>query len=146
MANYNCVIRTNYFHVKDEEAFRALMSRVYGAEDDVELWEEKDAHGNTVFGFGCYGAISGVRNAACDEDDDADDTAYDEFIEGLKQCVADDDAIIIFESGREKLRVVTGYAHIITANDDSFVNLENAAMSAARNALNNPTWTSKCSY
>ena len=30
MANYCCTIRTNYFHVKDEDAFRQMMSRVYG--------------------------------------------------------------------------------------------------------------------
>ena len=78
MANYCCTIRTNYFHVKDEEKFRALMDRAYGCEDSIELWKERDANGNTVFGFGVYGGISGLRNAGADEDDDYDDDDDDD--------------------------------------------------------------------
>ena len=70
MANYRCVVRTNYFHVKDEEKFRELMSRVYGEEDTVSLWTENDPNGKTMFGFGCYGSISGLRNSQEDEDED----------------------------------------------------------------------------
>ena len=50
MANYYAYIRTNYFRVKDEKKFREFMARVSGTEDRVELWEEKDKNGNTVFG------------------------------------------------------------------------------------------------
>ena len=46
MANYCCAIRTNYFHVKDADKFRKNMSRVYGCEDTVDLWEDEDADGN----------------------------------------------------------------------------------------------------
>lgn len=28
MANYECTVRTNYFHVKDEEAFRKLVEGI----------------------------------------------------------------------------------------------------------------------
>lgn len=42
MANYNCVVRTNYFHVKDMGTFMDLMNRTIGSEDKVELWEETD--------------------------------------------------------------------------------------------------------
>ena len=41
MANYSCVIRTNYFHVKDEEKFKDLMGHAVGNADSVMLWEEK---------------------------------------------------------------------------------------------------------
>ena len=95
MANYLCSVRTNYFHVKDEDKFREMMSQVYGCEDSVDLWQETDNEGKTVFGFGCYGGISGVINAKEDENEDVDETAFDEFISGLQKCVADDDAIII---------------------------------------------------
>lgn len=37
MANYRCAIRTNYFRVKNEEEFIALMDRVYGYEDSVDV-------------------------------------------------------------------------------------------------------------
>ena len=66
MANYQCAVRSNYFHVKDPELFRQFMARVYGANGTVELWEEKDANGQTVFAFGSYGGISGLRDAAED--------------------------------------------------------------------------------
>ena len=111
MANYCCTIRTNYFHVKDEDKFRDLMSRVYGCEDSIHLWEEKDSDGKAVFGFGVYGGIAGLRNAQEDEDDDVDESSYDEFIDGLQSCVADNDAIIIMEAGNEKMRYVVGRLH-----------------------------------
>lgn len=68
MANYCCTIRTNYFHVKDETKFRSLMEQVYGSEDTIEVWEKRDDGGSTMFGFGCYGGIAGIRDT--DEDDD----------------------------------------------------------------------------
>ena len=70
MSNYYGVVRTNYFHVKDEEQFRALMAKTAGDEDGIELWDDrKDENGNQMFGFGVYGCISGILN---------DDGEYDE--------------------------------------------------------------------
>ena len=53
MANYDSAVRTNYFHVKDEAEFRDLMSRAYGTEDSIELWERTDLQGkkNSVLAF-----------------------------------------------------------------------------------------------
>ena len=146
MANYHCTIRTNYFHVKDEEAFRELMSRAYGSEDNLQLFESADKNGKTVFGFGVYGGIAGVRNADADEDDDVDDTAYDKFIAELQKCIADDDAIIILESGNEKLRYIVGSATIITSNDHSYLDITSIASKKAAKMLNNPEWQTKCEY
>ncbi len=146
MANYCCTVRTNYFHVKDEEEFRALMARVYGCEDSVELWEDKDDDGKTVFGFGVYGGISGVRNAQDDENEDCDDSAYDEFIDGLQKCVADDDAIIILEAGNEKMRYVVGSAIIITSKDYEYLDIATLATKRAAYILRNPKWQTRCEY
>ena len=146
MANYNCTIRTNYFHVKDEEAFRALMSCVYGSESPVEVFESTDQHGCPVFGFGSYGAIAGVKNAMCDEDDDVDESAYDEFIDELKKLIADDDAIIILEAGHEKLRYITGQAHIITKDEERFIDINKLAAYTASLMLQNSDYTTKCEY
>lgn len=146
MANYCCTIRTNYFHVKDEEKFRALMDRVYGSENTIELWEEKDKAGNTVFGFGTHGGISGVKNAKEDYDEDVDETAYDEFIDGLQECVADDDAIIILESGNEKLRYVIGSATIITSKDYKYLDIASVASQEAAEMLGRPNWRTRCEY
>ena len=40
MANYYCVIRTNYFHVKNETAFKEFMARVEGTEEAISLWPD----------------------------------------------------------------------------------------------------------
>ena len=58
MANYYCTIRSNYFHVKDVDLFKDIMSKVQGNEDEVMLWEEKDTNGAPVFAFGCYSTKS----------------------------------------------------------------------------------------
>ena len=144
MANYCCANRTNYFHVKDEDKFRELMSRAYGSEDSIDLWEEKDSEGKTVFGFGVYGGISGVRNVLADEDDDLED--YDAFIDGLQECVANDDAIIIMESGNEKLRYVIGSATVITSQGCEYIDIMDLAARKAAEMLNNPGYKTKCDY
>lgn len=149
MANYNCMIRTNYFRVKDEDAFRQLMSKVQGYEDAVHLFEEKTKDGqHTLFGFGAYCNIIGViDDADIDEDGDYDDDeAYQKFVSGLQECVAEDDAIIIMESGHEKLRYVVGDAHIITSKDECYMNVKDLAVQMAKALLNNPDWTTKAEY
>lgn len=146
MANYCCAVRTNYFRVKDEDAFRELMSRAYGSEDTISLWEKTTGDGAKLFGFGCYGGIGGVRNAQVDEDDDADETAYDEFVDELQKCVASDDAIIIMESGSEKLRYVIGQATIITEKDCQYIGIDQESMQRARQMLDNPGWCTACCY
>lgn len=112
----------------------------------MELWEEKDDDGKTVFGFGVYGGISGVRNAQDDEDEDCDDSAYDEFIDGLQKCVADDDAIIILEAGNEKVRYVVGSAIIITSKDYEYLDIATLATERAAHILRNPEWKTRCEY
>ena len=145
MANYGCAIRTNYFHVKDEEKFRELMGRAYGSEDSIHLWADKDSEGKTVFAFGVYGGIGGVRNVQEDEDD-LDETAYDDFIDGLQECVADDDAIIVMESGNEKLRYVVGSATVITSKGYEYLDITTLAAERAAEMLGNSNWKTKCEY
>lgn len=148
MANYTCAIRTNYFRVKDEDAFRNLMGRVCGDDDQVELWEETDKDGTHRFGFGCYGGITGVVSADYDPDaDDDDDTNYYRFIDELQACVAEDDAIIILETGNEKLRYLVGTAEIITASDYKVCSLTEMARTTAAAMLGKPgKWTTKMDY
>lgn len=144
MANYCCTIRMNYFHVKDEDSFRNLMSRVYGCEDSVELWEEKDKNGKTVFGFGVYGGISGLRDT--DTDDIDDDSSYDDFIDRLQESVAEDDAIIIFEAGSEKMRYIVGSATIITSSVVKYMSITDLAVAQAAEMIGNSMWGTKCEY
>lgn len=53
MANYESVTRSNYFHVKDEDAFSKFMDTVSG--DDMHCWSDKDEDGNTLHAFGSAG-------------------------------------------------------------------------------------------
>ena len=143
MSNYYGVVRTNYFHVKDEEKFRALMAKTAGDEDGIELWDDViDGDGNPMFGFGVYGGISGVLN----DEDEYDDDSYDRFIDELVECVADDDAILIFEAGHEKLCYVGGGVTIITSKGVEYINLEDTARSKVRDLLGNARGDTKCSY
>lgn len=142
MSNYYGVVRTNYFHVKDEEQFRALMAKTAGDEDGIELWDDvKDADGKQMVGFGVYGGISGIQN----DDDEYDDESYDRFIDGLMECVAEDDAILIFEAGHEKLRYVGGSVTIITTKGVEYINLEDNARKIVHELLGNEQWDTRCS-
>lgn len=154
MANYNATIRTNYFRVKDPDAFRKFMQTV-AAEDTVHVWEgQKKAESGeeiTLFGFGVYGSIYGVNapnenNADGPEDDDDCDLDYDEFTAGLQKHVADDDAIILFEAGNEKLRYVCGSATIITSNEVRFADITAIGVRLAKELLKNPDWETQCDY
>lgn len=132
MANYNCVIRTNYFHVKDENTFEEFLKKVSG--DDFHIFREGD-----MFGFGCYGSIYGISES--DEDDD-----YDAFLEGLQKQIVDDEAIIISEVGYEKLRYVSGYATVITSQDISTINLEDKSIELAQEMVKNKEYYPQMSY
>lgn len=144
MADYTCTIRSNYFHVKDPDAFRAFMGRVYGTTDFISFWQERDLSGQPVFGFGTHGAIGGLRNAKADEDDDADESAYDEFISGLQEHVAEDDAVILLEVGHEKLRYINGSATIITSSDRDYLSISTLAKYRAATMLGNSQWDTQC--
>ena len=145
MANYCCTIRTNYFHVKDEAEFRSLMEQTYGSEDTIEVWEKRDDGGNTMFGFGCYGGIAGIRNTD-EEDDDLEDTAFDRFLEKLQQCVAEDDAVVIMEAGNEKMRYIVGTALILTNKACECLDIAELAEKRAAELLAIPSWKTRLMY
>ena len=142
MANYYCVMRTNYFRVKDGEKFLELMESVCSGEDELQIWSETDAEGAKRFGFGAYDSIRGI-NLTGDQDEDPD---YDAFITALQDCVADDDAIIIMEAGHEKLCYVGGFAEVITSQGHDYINITDSAVKMAKEMLNAPDWATKCDY
>lgn len=146
MANYCNAIRTNYFAVKDENAFLAFMDSVMGMEENVEVWQKKFDDGITRFGFGCIGGIFGYVDPAFEEDDAEYDVAYDAFIKGLQAHVTDNDAVIILETGRENLRYIIGLATVITKSRIRSIDLENVALRAVREMLDNPEYDTVTSY
>lgn len=147
MANYNCTVRTNYFHVKDEKVFRDFMNMVEA--EDLEIWEEKDRKGEKVFGFGGYGAIYGLSVKNNDDNSNGYDDCdydYDAFLGGLQKLVTDDDAIIITEVGHEKLRYLTGICWIVTSKKIDYVNLMSVALAKARKMLDNESYSTQMEY
>lgn len=144
MANYYGNTRTNYFHVKDEEKFRELMKHVVSWDGDIKIWDDrKDENGKPVFAFGGYGTIVGYQEDIDDTDNDPD---YDEFINRLSECIAEDDAAIIFEIGNEKLRYLTAYAIVVTNTEAETIDLTTEAMGKGCELLKNPSWKTQCEY
>ena len=144
MANYNCVQRTNYFHVKDSEAFRELMEKVEA--EDLRYWEEKDEDGNLTFAFGCHGNIAGIPF----QDDVGamvtDEDSYEDFLTELQKCVDEHDAIILIESGHEKLRYISGIATVITRDSIEYLVLSKTALGLARRMLGNEQYDPRMDY
>lgn len=125
MANHECTVRTNYFHVKDEEAFRKIVEGIV-SEYGIELFEKNDPEGEKLFGFGSYGSLHGYQK--------------------LQSCVAEDDAIIILTAGNENLWCVTGDAVCITHDKIEYLDLTRLAVAKAAEMLNNPLYSTVCEY
>lgn len=146
MANYCCAYRTNYFKVKDNEKFKEFMTHVYA--EDLEVFHKKDENGNELYGFGGYGGISGYFNNEneYEDSDEAWDNAYDNLIDGLAKQVAENDAILLFEVGNEKLRYVVGSVAVITSKGYKYRDITDVGMEMAEQMLNNPDYTTRCEY
>ena len=118
MADYTAVVRTNYFHVTDEEKYRELLGML---ESDYfeDFTEMKD--GRALHGFGSYGPIS--------DDNDA-------FYNGIREILPDDEAFMQFEVGNEKLRYVVGAAIIVTKKEGvKTLNIDDEAKKYAKSVL-----------
>ena len=99
MANYYSSARTNYFRVKDVDAFNTWIKEFengYG----VEVVSKED-----TFAI-LFDGESGVPNSR-EVDGDYD---HLDFIDELSQHLADDEVAILHESGAEKLRYINGFA------------------------------------
>jgi hypothetical protein len=135
--------------VTDAEAFRAFMQKVVVAEDTLNVWEDTDADGKPVFGFGGYGSILGIPTEEIGNIDLIDydgDYSYDAFVTELSQYVAHDDAIIIMESGNEKLRYLTCFATIVTRFDVQYRDLTTIAIGCAQEMIGDNEWKTQISY
>lgn len=142
--NYEGNCRTNYFGVKNESEFREIISRLVGDEMIRIFTCETD---KSKFAFG-GGIISGIRPKNYkDEDYDEDDIIDgDEWLYELQKVVADDDAIIVTEVGREGYRYIDGSVTVITSRNIEFKDLRSTAFELARKALGNPNWDTRDSY
>lgn len=107
MANYYGVARSNYFLVKDPEAFVNEMSKY-----PVEVIA-KEVDGVVLHGFIDRDEDGGANiwaHFSEDEDGDFDDYEDIEWEEVFKRHLADDWVAIIMETGAEKHRYLSGFA------------------------------------
>lgn len=142
MADFIGCARTNYFKVKDMDAFKAILSRIV-SEEKIELFVN-DTNPELV-GFGCSAPIYGILPQGCECEEDAD-TNMDDLVAELQNVVSDDDAIIITEVEREKLNYVAGGAYIITSKGSRYCNIQNIAIQTAQEMLGHPMWETECNY
>ena len=102
MANYYCSCRTNYFEVKDPDAFKEAMGRF-----PVEvLFTPADPVYKTPDYYGLLGEdLDGSGWPSYDGEDENFD--FYDYVAGF---LADDSVAIFIEAGAEKLRYIQGIA------------------------------------
>jgi hypothetical protein len=112
MANYYGQARTNYFAVKNAEAFRAEL-----ADLPVEIIEQKNpATGETLFGFMDSNSDGGgldwmLYTEVEDENGEIVDTEMEiDWTAFLASHLADGHVAILMETGAEKYRYLQGWA------------------------------------
>lgn len=130
MANYYGQARTNYFEVKDAEAFLAEMSKL-----PVEVITEEDKEtGKTLYGF----LDANQDGAGLDSyvyDSDTEEEYEVDWVEIIQKHVAPGWAAILMEVGHEKYRYLNAYTYVITSTGFKELNLENWAHDVARQEL-----------
>jgi hypothetical protein len=130
MANYYGQARTNYFEVKDAEAFVAEMSEL-----PVEvITQENKETGKTLYGF-MDANQDGAGLSWSYWDEETDDEIEINWIEVLQKHVAPGWAAMLMEVGSEKYRYLNAYALVVTESGHKEMNLEDFAHQFARNEL-----------
>lgn len=77
---------------------------------------------------------------------DEDDPDFTEFLYGIQKLLPDGEAMILMESGEEKLRYVTGYATVVTNKGIEYLNLTDLALKTAREMLGDPDFDTRLEY
>ena len=137
MANYYGSARSNYFKVKDEEAFKEAMAAI----PDIEV----DGDNNKGF---CV-LVSGNSDSGgwpgfyMDEDDvehEADVPA------AVAEHLQDDEVAIFMEAGAEKLRYLVGFAEAINNKGEREGISINRIYDIAAGMTNKPENLTSCEY
>lgn len=68
------------------------------------------------------------------------------FLSELQKHIAPEDAVILMQSGHEKLRYVTGFATVITSGGIETISIDELAISKAREMLKNIEYSPKMDY
>jgi hypothetical protein len=114
MANYYATTRSNYFKVKDPEAFNAWAKRRC-----LEVWNQRTEKGNdrdpTMFAIASDDPDgAGWPHSSYDEETDEEEEF--DIADELPTHLADKQVAILMEAGAEKQRYIIGYAIAVHAN------------------------------
>ena len=103
MANYYGTTRTNYFRVKDADAFNKWIEQFSG----IEIIK-KDGTVGLLFDDG----MPTIRWVTQKEEngDEKDVEVEIDFMDELAEHLADDEVAVLQEAGAEKMRYINGYA------------------------------------
>ena len=117
MANFYGTARTNYFEVKDLEAFETAMGRL----PDLEI----------IYNNGLVGLMVDYGDSGCfpsytyDEENEEFSEQEIDIAEYVAAHLADGAVAIFIQAGAEKLRYVSGYAEAINSKyQRKFVSLD----------------------
>jgi hypothetical protein len=100
MADWYGHARSNYFRVKDEQAFRDAVKNL-----DIEIVEENGAGRFALLANGDKGDWP-----SCRYDEDTDDYVDIDIVDLIAEHLADGEVAVLMECGAEKLRYLTGWA------------------------------------
>lgn len=128
MANYECIVRTNYFRVTDEERYKELCKKL-SSECGCYLFE-KNIDGVLHHALGSYSEIGFETDA-----DECDYDILNSFVPELQKILPDDEAFIMLEVGNEKLKYVSGSGIVATSKKVKSVTLDDVVLDVARNML-----------
>lgn len=124
MANYEATVRSNYFHVTDEEKFHQIFEQIQKKNFEIELFTGSDH----TYGFGSYS-----------------DVDMDDIFE-LQDIIPDDDCIIVMESGHEKLKYVDGIGYVITKERIESLSIMSWVQQKAKELMQDPDYTTQIDY
>lgn len=142
MADYICTGRTNYFKVRNEEAWSAWLERL----SDVEDLTYTDANGEVWHGFGCYGTPWYDDSESADDEYPDGDFSCGTSLAAIQAFLADGHAMIYQEAGWEKLRYIGGWAFIVTKDAYRNIDLRDVALDAARDLLGAEDYSPRMDY
>ena len=111
-------------------------------EDRIQLFTQT-IDGKTYYAFGCESNISGLLPAGSEPDKEG---SYPDLIAALQKLILPGEAIVIMESGHEKLRYVVGEAVVITKDTYEGFSIRDMALKTARNLLGNPEYEMQMEY
>lgn len=134
----DCISRTrsNFFSVKNEDAFRALIAKAAEEQSDLTITTQED-DGVKTFSFHCDGTLDGIE----DPNDVLGITSAEAFYAELQPILADGDACIVMSAGWEKFASVDAEAVVVTSDSIEYIDLGNAAIKAAAKALGKSEWS-----